>query len=282
MQQQESAHILSPLWYHHLIRACQIQYSARIRQTMIFLLLLQSAIVTGIQLWKWKIQHFPLSSLSTQVCCSGCILWWMHSRTGQWSQPDSPDGLALMGEVPMQHRLWQRPGVLHRRESVQTGVILTSVHLSYIQCSSDGRYAGHWRIQGCGIRHHHHWRLLAWSSEVHLILSVPALRNICIVHCQLILIIQISGGQTSTRSQKVSEWNSRSGRLYSQARIEVWNLWGRSRFSSFFLLVCCQGSIYSNRITVIWRAGAIRGYWDTWRMMPTLLRNGVHFCNING
>ena len=155
--------------------------------------------------------------------------------------------------------------------------------ISLIHCSSDGRYAGHWRIQGCGIRHRHHWRLLAWSSEVYLIiLYVPALRNICIVHCQLILIIQISGGQTSTRSQKVSEWNSRSGRLYSQARIEVWNLWGRSRFSSFFLLVCCQGSIYSNRITVIWRAGAIRGYWDTWRMMPTLLRNGVHFYNIIG
>ena len=115
-----------------------------------------------------------------------------------------------------------------------------------------------------------------------LILSILARRIICFVHCQLILIIQISGGQTSTRPQKVSEWNPRSSRLYSQTRIEVWHLWGKSRFWAFFLLVCCQGSIYSNRITVIWHAAAIRGYWDTWRMMPTLSQNGVDNYNTVG
>ena len=208
------------------------------------------------------------------------ILWWMHSRTGQWSQPDSPDGLALMGALPVQHRLWQRPGVLHRRESVQTGVILSSVHLSYPVLL---RWQICWSLGDTGM-----WGTTLSSSTIAGLIirgrheycpSRPTRRNICFVHCQLILIIQISGGQTSTRPQKVSEWNPRSSRLYSQTRIEVWHLWGKSRFWSFFLLVCCQGSIYSNRITVIWHAAAIRGYWDTWRMMPTLSQNGVDFYN---
>ena len=33
--------------------------------------------------------------------------------------------------------------------------------ISLIPSSSDGRYAGHWGIQGCGVRHRHHRRLLA-------------------------------------------------------------------------------------------------------------------------
>ena len=161
------AHILSLLWYLHSILCCQIEYSVQIRQTMIFLLLLQSAIVTGIQLWKWKRPAYSSFLLILFKLCCQCVSM-LHSRSGQWSEPDSPDGLALMGALPVQHRLWQRPGVLHRREFVQTGqwrCILSSEQcITHIpRVSADGRYAGHWRLQGGRIRHGYNRRLLAWS-----------------------------------------------------------------------------------------------------------------------
>ena len=106
------------------------------------------------------------SFLLFKLCCQ-CVSM-LHSRSGQWSEPDSPDGLALMGALPVQHRLWQRPGVLHRREFVQTGqwrCILSSEQcITHIpRVSADGRYAGHWRLQGGWIRHGYNRRLLAWS-----------------------------------------------------------------------------------------------------------------------
>lgn len=33
---------------------------------------------------------------------------------GKWTGEDSPDGLARLGEVPLQHGLQERPGELHQ------------------------------------------------------------------------------------------------------------------------------------------------------------------------
>ena len=98
-------------------------------------------------LWQVKAQK---STVNTTLHCycwprvrdclyDGCIT--MHyCRPGQWSGPDSPDGLALMGALPVQHRLWPRPGVLHRGESVQTGqqcyILSPEQCISHIPCSS--------------------------------------------------------------------------------------------------------------------------------------------------
>ena len=137
---------------------------------------------------KKKNSTFSLKNfvVNTSLLLRVRILWWMHSRTGQWSQPDSPDGLALMGALPVQHRLWQRPGVLHRRESVQTGVILSSVHLSYLVLV---RWQICWSLEATGM-----WGTTPSSSTTAGLIirgvhnTVQARRNICFVHCQLILI----------------------------------------------------------------------------------------------
>ena len=155
------AHILSLLWYLHSILCCQIEYSVQIRQTMIFLLLLQSAIVTGIQLWKWKRLLFSLNFVVN--VCQCCI-------------PGLDNGLSLT--PPMGWLSWERfrcntdcdndPEFcigenLFKQVSGAVSYLQSCASLISLRVSADGRYAGHWRLQGGRIRHGYHRRLLAWS-----------------------------------------------------------------------------------------------------------------------